>query len=167
MCNPLRANKLWPFFSQRVKKNSKNDTWSGGKRGRNALNLRCRCLSNFSVPTSSTLSALQTQLDPGVCAILRVFRGHHKATEGSGLMASIGRTTLSFDKQAVEESRQKRQKTLKDFFGCKKESDPPASKSTRPASNPPWPAPHAREAGRCGPCRPKRAEPKSQLFLRF
>lgn len=75
---------------------------------------------------SSPPSSLQTGIDPGVCAILRVFRGHHKAEEGSGLMASMGRTALSFDKQATEESRKKRQKTINDFFGCKKESDPPA-----------------------------------------
>lgn len=38
-------------------------------------------------------------------------------------MSTIGRPTLAFDKQATEEARKKRQKTLTDFFVPKKESD--------------------------------------------
>eukprot|EP00668_Euglena_longa_P003149 GGOE01003679.1.p1 GENE.GGOE01003679.1~~GGOE01003679.1.p1 ORF type:complete len:158 (+),score=5.45 GGOE01003679.1:115-588(+) len=48
--------------------------------------------------------------------ILHFFQGHERAPEGSALAATTGRSTLMCDKQAIEEARQKRQKTITHFF---------------------------------------------------
>lgn len=52
-------------------------------------------------------SPCQIATDPAVRSVLRFFRGHERAPDGSALATTTARTSLFCDKQATEAARQK------------------------------------------------------------
>lgn len=73
----------------------------------NHWNLQCRLSHTCNAHLHALFAPPQILVDPAVRGLLRFFRGHERAPEGSALAATTGRSTLVCDKQATEEARQK------------------------------------------------------------
>lgn len=113
------------LFRLCTKRTSRNCTLHGGFPGKSRWNPRHRWQKKILLPKLLFPSPFQIATDPGVRSVLRFFRGHERAPDGSALGASTARSSLFCDKQATEAARQKSAHFLEDF--SPPPCDPPAT----------------------------------------